>query len=491
MLALLGCGLALVALIGQVVSAQPVRHDLKPPFNFAERAAAADAQILPPGSTVLVTETFGASFAPVTDLSGSTPQWRIIRNSDDTAGYYWDKVGASAPITFSNSAWSAARLFTATQVLTPGISTYPAGQDSWLIYGPLDLSKFVYAHLSFEYYLDSQAGDTLSWGYSTDGQTFYGNSQSGPLGTWITDTFAFRSNAAFQSVYVAFAFNSHSTPQGKGAFVRNVRLTAEPVKHNYLSVVMNNYTPPTPTPIPPLYGYYFDETSPYAPGSDLNRWGGQYAGHASGGYGTYGYGQDVRLGHGNPTNSLTLYTTASYITAGASPNSPDDHAPANFDLYVDTSPWRLYPSDYYGVIFGAGDGVFGSNPGDFNGSGSFYFLYYGTGDTSVQTKGIRLDVCSGGHCDRLSGNSGNNGFVKVPTSFVGNSSAWDTLHVQRDGDTITVWVNNTQVMSVVDTTYTGSRKWGLGIIASINDPTYPPVGGEMAVDFDNIKLYSR
>ena len=141
---LLGCGLALIALAGQVVSAQPVNRDLKPPFRFAERPAALEARTLPPGSTVLMTETFGASFAPITSTTGTTPQWRIIVNPDDTAGYYWDKVGATAPITFSNSAWSAARLFTATQVLTPGVSTYPAGQDAWLIYGPIDLSKFVY-----------------------------------------------------------------------------------------------------------------------------------------------------------------------------------------------------------------------------------------------------------------------------------------------------------------------------------------------------------
>jgi hypothetical protein len=174
MVALLGCGLALIALVGQVVSAQSVGQELKPPFRFAERPAAPEAQTPPPGSTVLITETFGASFAPVTDPSGATPQWRIITNPGDAAGYYWGRVETG---TFSNSAWSAARLYTATQVLMPGVSTYPAGQDSWLIYGPIDLSKFEYAHLSFEYYLDSRAGDMLLWGYSTDGQSFYGNSQ--------------------------------------------------------------------------------------------------------------------------------------------------------------------------------------------------------------------------------------------------------------------------------------------------------------------------
>jgi hypothetical protein len=489
-IALLGCGLALVALASQVVSARQVVYELKPPFQFAERPADPGAGTPPPGSTVLLTENFGASFDPITDTNGTSPQWRVLTNPADTAGYYWDRSEAvpGTPAAFANSAWSAAGLYTATQQLTPGVSTYPAGQDTWLIYGPVDFSKFVYGHLSFEYYLDSRVGDTLLWGYSTDGQTFYGNSQSGSLGKWITDALSFRADATFQAVYLAFAFNSHSNPQGRGAFVRNVRLTAEPVQYSYIPIVMNNYAPPTPTPIPPLYGYYFDESDPFGAGSDLSKFGGQFRGTGSGDYGSYAYGQTVRVGHGNPRNSLTLYTTASYITAGTSPNN---HAPANFDLYVDTSPWRLYPSDLYGVIFGAGDGTFGSTPGAFNGGGNFYFLYYATSDFSVQPKGIRLDVCSGGNCNRLSGNAGNNGFVALPPSFIGNSSGWDTLHVQRDGAAIKVWVNNTLVISVNNSTYTGERKWGLGILAGANDPTYPPVGGQMAVDYDNIRLYSR
>ncbi len=63
------------------------------------------------------------------------------------------------------------------------------------------------------------------WAMSPDGQNFYGNSQSGPLGEWITNTYSFRSYPSYTGVYVAFAFNSHTDPQGLGAFIRNVRLT--------------------------------------------------------------------------------------------------------------------------------------------------------------------------------------------------------------------------------------------------------------------------
>jgi hypothetical protein len=36
-IALVGCSLALIALAGQVVSAQPLGQGLKPPFKFAQR----------------------------------------------------------------------------------------------------------------------------------------------------------------------------------------------------------------------------------------------------------------------------------------------------------------------------------------------------------------------------------------------------------------------------------------------------------------------
>ncbi len=495
--ALLGCGLALIALAGQVVSAQPPRHELKPPFKFAERPAAPEAQTPPPGSTLLMTETFGASFSPVTNLTGSTPQWRIIRNSSDTAGYHWDKVGASAPITFSESAWSAARLFTATQVLTPGVSTYPAGQDAWLIYGPIDLSKFVYAHLSFEYYLDSQAGDTLLWGYSTDGQTFYGNSQSGPVSMWITDTFAFRANSTSQAVYLAFAFNSQANPQGKGAFVRNVRLTGEPLKFGYIPIVMNNYTPPTP---PPLYGYTFDQGE-----TDLTHWGGAY--YHSGGtkYGQCIPGQCAihsTTAHGNPTNSLRLYTNGLYSFIASSPN---DIAPDNYDLYVDMSPWVIYPKgpcspygcpsddfgDWYGIIFNASSDTFGANPSQFAYNKTYYRVYFYNVD-SVKPITIRLDRCDGSgdpadnDCHKLGSSS-------LPSNFIGNASGFDTVHIQRlASGSIKVWLNGNLLLTATDTTYTGAShgKYGVFIFSWTQNATQnPPIGYEMQVDFDNVQVY--
>ena len=498
--ALLGCGLALIALAGQVVSAQPLVNELKPPFGFAELPMAPEAQTPPPGSTVLLTENFGTSFNPTTSLTGSTPLWRKFANPGDTAGYYWNKVSAGA---FSNSAWSAAEPITSAPMLTPGVSNYPAGQDTWLIYGPIDLSRFVYGHVSFEYYLDSQTGDTLLWGYSTDGQTFYGNSQSGPLSKWITDTFSFRANSTFQTVYLGFAFNSHASPQGKGPFVRNVRLTGEPLKFGYLPLVMSNYAAPTPTPLPPLYGYTFDQGS-----TDINQWGGPYYSTTNTKFGQCVTGQctmHTTFPHGNPGNSLRLYTNGTYNLVASSPN---DIAPDNYDLYVDISPWQIYPryggcapwcdpndiGTWYGIIFNASADTFGANPSQFAYNKRYYRLFFYPID-ATKPIAIRLDRCDG-NADPSKNNCSVLGVsTTLPSNFTGNASGFDTIHIQRlASGSIRVWLNDVSVFTVSDATYTGASfgKYGTFIFASAYNATQnPPSGYEIQVDFDNIKLYNQ
>jgi hypothetical protein len=502
--------LALIALAGQAVTARPASQELKPPFNFVQTAqpAQADHTVVLPGSTVLMTETFGAAFTATTSLVGTTPQWRVAVNEGDIAGYYWGRVGVSGTITFTNSVWNAGRPVNPTQVLTltPGISTYPTGQDTWLLYGPIDLSRYSYAHLSFEAYLDSEAGDTLMWAMSPDGQNFYGSAQSGPLGGWITNTYSFRANSSYQAVYLAFAFNSHANPQGLGAFIRNVRLTGEPLKFTYLGYIMKDYAAPTPTPVPPLYGYTFD------PGNTTNlaQWGGVYNNSGTTKYGQCIPGQipeqcpHYTSAHGNPADSLRLYTNGLYSFVASSPN---DIVPNDYDLYVDISPWVIYPrdascvlygcptddlGDWYGIIFNASSDTFGTNPSQFAYNKTYYRVYFYNVD-ATKPIAIRLDRCDG------SSNSGNNschklGSSSLPSNFIGGAGGFDTVHIQRLADgSIQIWLNGTLLITATDATYTGSSygKYGVFIFSWDNNATQYPAGYEMQVDFDNIKVYQR
>jgi len=94
----------------QPAIAQPKITELNPPFKFVEADRQPLVAVRPPGSTVIMTETFGAGFNPVTAVTGTVPLWRKVVNPTDTAGYYWGRVGSGA---FVNTAWSAVAQATA------------------------------------------------------------------------------------------------------------------------------------------------------------------------------------------------------------------------------------------------------------------------------------------------------------------------------------------------------------------------------------------
>jgi len=511
--------LVIFATLGQgAATAQSVVNELKPPFKFVP-ASEPDRPLIglrPPGTTVILTETFSSGFNPVKQVTGTVPLWRqVINIPPDTAGYYWDRV--STPGTFANSAWSAGENMPGHNPLTPGVSTYPAGQDTWLLYGPIDLNKYMYATLSFEYYLDATSSDQIVWGLTTDGTDVIGHNSLGGNGNaqWTAAAYQFdRALWNNTAVYIAFGFQSGATPSGWGAFIRNVQLNAQPYYYVYLPVTLNNYpatptptptvTPtPTATPLPSLFSYTFD------PGNttDLAAWGGAYYST-----GTTKYGQCIpgdctvhyTSPHGNPVNSLRLYTNGLYNFVATSPN---DIAPNDFDLSVDISPWVIYPragcspfgcpdndiGDWYGIIFNASSDTFGANPSQFAYNKTYYRVFFYNVD-SVKPIAIKLERCDGSssagsnNCYGLGSNS-------LPSSFIGNASGFDTIRIERRASgLIRVLLNGTALITATDATYTGSGhgKFGTFIFSwTANATQNPPIGYEMQVDFDNVKLYSR
>jgi hypothetical protein len=200
---------------------------------------------------------------------------------------------------------------------------------------------------------------------------------------------------------------------------------------------------------------------------------------------------------------LRLYTNGLYSFVASSPN---DIAPDNYDLYVDMSPWVIYPKgpcspfgcpsndlgDWYGIIFNASGDTFGTVPSQFQYNKTYYRLYFYNID-SVKPIAIRLDRCDGGanpgenNCHNLRTSS-------LPSSFIGNASGFDNVHIRRlAGGTIQVRVNGTLLITATDATYTGSAhgKYGVFIFSWTLNDTGKPDGYEMQVDFDNIKVYQR
>ena len=327
---------------------------------------------------------------------------------------------------------------------------------------------------------------------------------------WITGTYQFdRALWGSNAVYIAFGFKSGSAPNGLGAFIRNVRLNAAPFYYVYLPMTVNNYPPtptptPTATPIPALYGYTFDNAT-----ADLNEWGGAYYNTGTTKYGQCIPGQctiHYTTPHGNPADSLRLYTNGLYSFIASSPN---DIAPSNFDLDVDISPWVIYPrdascvlfgcpdndlGDWYGIIFNASDDTFGANPSQFAYNKTYYRVYFYNID-SVKPITIQLDKCNGASdptkndCRKLGSHS------LSGVNFIGNAAGFDTVHIERRASgSIQVSLNGTPLISANDAAYTGTAhgKFGVFIFSwTQNDTQSPPIGYEMQIDFDNIKMYQR
>jgi hypothetical protein len=224
------------------------------------------------------------------------------------------------------------------------------------------------------------------------------------------------------------------------------------------------------TSTPPLYGYTFD------PGSnDLDLWGGTITGNPRQGYGgPCVEGQFARTNHGNPVNSLALWNNCKYVPTYSSPNVD---APANFEMIVDMSPWRLYGEDLYGVIFNS-DG------------NNFYRLSLATNSDNDVVTSVLLERCYGGSCTPLT--SGYAGLQSIPAGLVYAQSAfWDQLRVLRVGSNIKVFINGVQVINLNDSLLTGPGKFGVHIFPLAGNVTDPPEGAQMEIDFDNIRVYAR
>lgn len=66
---------------------------------------------------------------------------------------------------------------------------YPDDIETWMVYGPIDLSQVKDGYISIKLWLDIEYKyDFVGWGLSLDNDTVYGNAFTGYSGSWFTDT---------------------------------------------------------------------------------------------------------------------------------------------------------------------------------------------------------------------------------------------------------------------------------------------------------------
>jgi hypothetical protein len=209
-----------------LLPAPPPGAELYPAQPDADRSIEPSATAMPEnlnGTVTLVDE----------DFEGTFPQdsWRTL-DSDGTHNgeYYWDDDDAMAS-SGKNSTWAANG---GKNGLDPVQYNYPNNMQSWMIYGPFDLSDATSAHFNFHYWNISEINyDYLGWYASPNGKDFYGQRVSGNSTGWKPVSINLASVPAFgnmlddSSVWIAFRFTSDGSDTYRGAFIDQVSVQKE------------------------------------------------------------------------------------------------------------------------------------------------------------------------------------------------------------------------------------------------------------------------
>ena len=151
--------------------------------------------------------------------------WQAIDNNGDTGGQvYWDDTSYR----YNTGSWSGWAANGGANGLEPGAAVaYPASMDSWMVYGPFDLSNCADSDLWFYYWNYSEPGwDYFGWAASANGSNFYGSQLSGDQRSWNFVDFDLKPYLGDSSVWLMFRFYSDSSIQymDGGPYVDDIQL---------------------------------------------------------------------------------------------------------------------------------------------------------------------------------------------------------------------------------------------------------------------------
>ena len=138
---------------------------------------------LPPW-TNLFSETFEGTFPgewSVYSYWFNGTDWQNV-----TSAMSWGRRACQA-YTGGNGGWAVGGgSYGSTLQCTDG---YSDDIETWMVYGPFDLSQVKDGYISIKLWLDIEYKyDFVGWGLSLDNDTVYGNAFTGYSGSWFTDT---------------------------------------------------------------------------------------------------------------------------------------------------------------------------------------------------------------------------------------------------------------------------------------------------------------
>jgi hypothetical protein len=215
------------------LSTEGVRH-LVSPRDLSGEGSSIQAPAMPDGWTTIMSEDFeGTFYAP--GMEG----WDAFDLDGAINGeYYWDDVSYRG----HNGGWSAWPADAGADGITPP-ANYPNNMNSWLVYGPFDLSDAADAQVEFFKWLACEVNfDWFYFGVSDDGTNFTGVFWDGFPDGWISHTISFPGWVGDETVWIAFVFSSDASITYEGVYVDDIYL--------------RKYIPPNLKPDTPSGGEY-------------------------------------------------------------------------------------------------------------------------------------------------------------------------------------------------------------------------------------------
>jgi hypothetical protein len=155
-------------------------------------------------------ETFEGAF-PNSD-------WSVFGGTTGGLDMYWDDDDAR-PHAGSWAAWPANG---GTNGIDPAVYCYPNNLDTWMIYGPFDLSDADDAATVFDLWRSIETGyDYVYFGVSNDGTNFYGYFWDDQV-SWETKSIYYGSYVGDSSVWVGWYFHSDNSVTYPGPWIDEI-----------------------------------------------------------------------------------------------------------------------------------------------------------------------------------------------------------------------------------------------------------------------------
>lgn len=252
-----------------------------PPFDGEAFTAVIDSSLLnqTPVNIALAnadwTEVLSETFESALGIGWTS----VDVSTTDSGEYKWEREDFTPSPTMGDttSAWAVGGGLEGSG-LTVNVDGYPNNVDSWLIYGPIDMSGVISASLTFDYWLEVDGGDGFAVAVSTSGSdtaTFTGSQtfNTTPPNTWSSSSYDLSSVFGESTVYIGFNFTSDASGNAgnlPGALLDNIRLLVQSAGNVYLPVIRKDPTP-TPSPTPTGGTDYRDDFTNDIAGWELRR----------------------------------------------------------------------------------------------------------------------------------------------------------------------------------------------------------------------------